>query len=255
MKLKVILLTTFLGNTLWAAGGDNVVKSGCETLKIKGNLAFPTMFGGSDIVVAKKNCDGKTNLYLIQADQFAKCNYIKLSKNEAEVEYLDYAYSFKPLPKEWKQGENIDYCVSNDSKIERFKKTDITNELKEKVLSIISKPPYGYKLSKATSGNNFKKQWTHFDSEKGTNVVFVAVVNKDYKWKDPDFYLEEKNGEIFYPNLILGVLFKEKKVLYVKIVPSVGEVLADADGDGYPEVLYEYECGENNCRVLTDIKP
>ena len=67
--------------------------------------------------------------------------------------------------------------------------------------------------------------------------------------------MEEKNGEIFYPNLILGVLFKEKKVSYVKIVPSAGEVLADADGDGYPEVVYMYSDSENENRKLTDIKP
>lgn len=223
----------------------------------------PRFFGGSSIEEAKKNCDGKKDLYILELGLHAKCKLYpsKVVFNDLEGGgYIDFEYEYIFSPTIGNiDNETLDYCISHYSNVEKFKETEIPDDLRQQVSDALIGDPYRYRVA-MVSGSNFHKQWTYFSSEVGTKVVYVAVRNHRFDQKknnetpDDDWYFSE-DDEIIYENIVVAVLMKKNKILTIEEVPSVGEVFADADGDGFPEVIYQYEDSENTRRELTDLRP
>lgn len=265
-KILILLLPLFsTWNVVWAAGGVHDAKPGCETIKVFNNRLFPDDFGGSYISKAEEYCNGKNNIYILGLGTHAKCE-LRTSKVtlktlgdiEGHIDF-EYEYVFKPMLVNIK-GYVLDYCISKSSTVEKFEQSKMPNETQAKVASYLAKHPLRYKITKQKSGTNFKHPWTYFSSGIGTQVIYVVVVNKRFKSVENkempnDDYAFSDEGEIIYKNIIIATLMKGSEIIVVKEVPSIGEVFADADGDGFPEVVYEYDGSENTHRELTDLKP
>lgn len=265
-RTLILLLSLFsTWNLVWAAGGVHDAKPGCETIRVFNHRLFPDDFGGSSIRNAKKYCNGKNDIYILELGAHAKCElhtskvtFNNLGGVGGHIDF-EYEYLFKPNLGN-QEYEVLDYCISKSSKVEKFGKSEIPNETQTKIASALTKPPYRYQITKQKSGTNFQNSWTYFSSDIGTQVIYAVVVNSRFKSKensetpDDDWYFSAED-EIIYKNIIIAILMKGSEIMVVKEVPSIGEVFADADGDGFPEVVYEYDGNENTHRELTDLKP
>lgn len=212
----------------------------------------------------KSFCDGKKDVYIRQIDKFMKCTLTKNTQGITE-------FKFRPLSNDFRNLQVFDFCFAKRSTIERFKKAEITKELKLKATEILTASPYRYKLATESSGKNYDNAWTYYAGDKGTHVIYAAIKNKDFsevgleKAKEglnlredqfgKDFYysvLAEGEGEdtIVYKNELITLLLRPSSQPFV-LYRIYDSILADADGDGFPEVEYS-EGGDGHFTTYLD---